>query len=348
VPATPRTLTQADLRRSVLARQLLVERSSLPLPRALERVAGLQSQYVPTMYIGLWSRLARFSRDDLTVALQQRRVVQATLMRVTIHLVSAADYWPLALAVRAGRRRWWLSSHKDALTSRDMNAAAKRVRAALDTAGQLTRRELESVAGRDAATGVGLWIDLVRVPPSGTWERRRADLFAAASDWLGPSPDLSAADALDHLVGRYLGGFGPATAHDIANWAGMSLGEIAPSLERLGLRRFRNETGESLVDLPRLRRPEPGVPLPERFLSTWEAVLLAHARRTGVLTEQDRRRVFSTRNPHSVNTFLVDGIVAGTWRYHQGRVDLESFGPLDPATRARLTDEAARLAAFHA
>src|SRR5438046_1672356 len=48
-------------------------------------------------------------------------------------------------------------------------------------------RPVHGERGQAAGTGyVGLWLDLVRVPPSGTWERRRADLLAAAEDWIGP------------------------------------------------------------------------------------------------------------------------------------------------------------------
>src|SRR5919199_6638296 len=95
-----RTLTQRELNRALLARQLLLDRQRVPLSRAVERVGGIQAQYAPSMYIGLWSRLEDFRREDLTRALERRTVVQATLMRTTIHLVSRADYWPLALALR--------------------------------------------------------------------------------------------------------------------------------------------------------------------------------------------------------------------------------------------------------
>jgi len=103
-----RTLSQRQLNRALLARQLLLERSSLSIPGALERMAGLQAQYAPAMYIGLWSRLARFERDDLTQALERRTVVQGTLLRATIHLVSARDYWPFAVGVRRARRERFL------------------------------------------------------------------------------------------------------------------------------------------------------------------------------------------------------------------------------------------------
>ena len=102
-----RTLSQRELNRALLARQLLLERGRMSLPKALERIGGIQAQYAPSMYVGLWSRLEGFERDALTRALERRSVVQATLMRQTIHLVSRADYWPLALAVRESRRASW-------------------------------------------------------------------------------------------------------------------------------------------------------------------------------------------------------------------------------------------------
>ena len=94
-------LTTADRNRALLARQLLLERAKLPLTTALERVGGIQAQYAPSSYIGLWSRLERFALPDLTNALERRRVVQGTLLRSTIHLVSAGDYWAFALGSRA-------------------------------------------------------------------------------------------------------------------------------------------------------------------------------------------------------------------------------------------------------
>jgi hypothetical protein len=330
----------------VLARQLLLERARTSLPRALERVGGIQAQYAPSMYIGLWSRLEGFERDALTRALERRTVVQGTLMRATIHLVSARDYWPLAIAIRLHRRRWWIRAHRD-LEPRAMATAARRLRGRL-AEGPLRQAEIQQlVGGRKAAGGVGMWLDMVRVPPCGTWERRRADLYAAAENWLD-SADVAAEDAVDHLVRRYLGAFGPAPRSDIADWAGLAAPELAPALERLRLRRFRGEDGQELLDLPRAPLPDPDTPAPVRFLPVWDAALLVHARRTGILPEEYRPRVFNVKTPQSVNTFLVDGAVAGTWRYEGGRVRLGPFGRLDRPTRRKLDEEAERLAALHA
>ena len=180
----------------------------MPLPRALEAVCGIQAQYAPSMYIGLWSRLAGFERATLTRALEDRSVVQATLMRVTIHLVSRADFWPFAIATRAPRRALWLRAGRAEPAA--MAGAARTVRRRLADGEVLGRKELDALVGKDRAQGVGLWVDLVRAPPSGTWERRRADLLALAEDWIGP-PDVRPADAAAHLVRRYLAAFGPAS-----------------------------------------------------------------------------------------------------------------------------------------
>ena len=189
------------------------------------------------MYVGLWSRLEGFERDALTRALERRTVVQATLMRSTIHLVSRADFWPLALATRAARRASWLRAVRDAPGEAELEAAAQTLRDRLGD-GTLPRKEVEALLGKPLARAVGLWLDLVRAPPSGTWERRRADLYAAAEAWLGP-PEIDEAAAMEHLVRRYLAGFGPAARADVASFTGLPPGTVRGVLERLELRRFR-------------------------------------------------------------------------------------------------------------
>jgi hypothetical protein len=349
---TERVLTTRQLNRALLARQLLLERSPLSLTDAVDQMGGLQTQYAPSGYIGLWSRLADFRRDDLTRALDERRTVQGTLMRVTIHTVSAGDYWPIVAAIRGGRRSWWLSvSRRQPGRTSNMEAVAEAVREELAEGPlrvtELSRRLIARGFPADAMQGVGLWVDLVRVPPSGTWDRRRADLYGLADAWL-PRMEVSEEDGLEHLVHRYLGAFGPAALGDLASWAGLNVATLRSAAERVVARRFHDERGTELLDLADAPLPDPGTPAPVRFLPTWDATLLVHCRRTQILPEQHRPLVFNTKTPHSAPTFLVDGQVAGTWRYDDGRVDLAPFGTLAPADRVELEQEADRLAAFHA
>jgi hypothetical protein len=345
--AAERVLSQRELNRAVLARQLLLERAGLPVARALERVGGLQMQYAPSGYVGLWTRLEGFERDDLTKALERRSAVQGTLMRTTIHLVSARDFRLFSVAVRDARREWWLKARRGKVDVRRLKASARKIEGLLAD-GPRGRNELFEHVGSDsiAWNGAGVFVDLVRAPPSGTWERRRADIFALADEWLGAST-VTHDEGVDHLVRRYLSAFGPARPHDLADWAGLPLPTVTKALARLKLRRFRDERGRELVDLPRAPLPDPETPAPVRFLPTWDATLLVHARRTGILPERYRPRIFTSKTPHSMGTFLVDGAVAGSWRPERGRIVVNAFERLSRDVKREVDEEAERLAEFH-
>jgi hypothetical protein len=351
--AAERVLTERELNRALLARQMLLERGRGSIPKVLERMGGLQAQYAPSMYIGLWSRMEGLEREALTRALERRAVVQATLMRSTIHLVSKADFWPFAVGVREARREAWARTPwRKEISVADLRATARSLRKRF-AGREFERKELDdALEGRKPRVsvwrnGVSLWLDLVRVPPSGTWERRRADRYALADEWLGPE-DATEAEGLALLVRRYLGGFGPSTVAEIADWAGLKPPRVEEALAGLRLRRFLAEDGSELLDLPRTPLPDPETPAPVRFLPAWDASLLVHARRTQILPEERRAKVFNPKTPQSVATLLIDGQVAGTWRYEKGRIVTEPFGRLDRATRRELDEEAERLAEFHA
>jgi hypothetical protein len=109
------------------------------------------------------------------------------------------------------------------------------------------------------------------------------------------------------------------------------------------LRQFRDEKGGLLLDVPRGPLPRADAVAPARFLPTWDATLLVNCRRTQILPEEHRPKIFHIKNPQSETTFLVDGAVAGIWKQDGGRVRLHPFGPLRPDDRDELEAEAARL-----
>ena len=344
-----RILDTRTLNRALLARQLLLERRNRSITRAIEMVGGLQTQYAPSAYIGLWSRLEDFKRPQLTRALELGRVIQGTLMRVTIHMVSARDYPILTEAVRRSRQEWWLRvARSRGLDEIGYQEVAGILREALAD-GPRPRNELIEILvargfSKDIWEGAGLWIDMIRVPPWGTWERRRADLYG-----LAPSSNPGAVTesaGLEHLVRRYLAGFGPGTVGEISDWGGVPTTRLKQVIDRMSLRRLRAVDGSELLDLQRQTLPDPDTPAPVRFLPTWDATLLAHARRTQILPEEYRTTVFNSKNPHSLTTFIVDGAVAGTWRHEGGKVRLEPFTPIPRIYRRDLEAEAERLAVF--
>lgn len=256
-------------------------------------------------------------RAAATEELTRRTVVQGTLQRATIHLVSAGDYWPFAVAVRQARRDSYLRAHRSGPGAGRLAETAGRLRTALSS-GPLHRTELDLLLGPADRSGVGLWLDLLRVPPAGTWEHRRADVYAAAEDWLGAC-ELAPEHGVQLLVCRTWPGSAPRPCRDrrLGGAAGPPRRRRPGSADRAA---FRAEDGAALVDLPGAPLPDPATPAPVRFLPVFDAALLVHARRSGVLPEAHRSTVFSSKTPQSAATFLVDGVVAGTWRYQGGRI----------------------------
>lgn len=341
-------LTTKRLRLALLARQGLLEPVDMSLPRAIERFGGLQTQYAPSAYVGLRARVAGFARGDLTKALERRSVIQGTLMRSTIHMVSRSDYWPFAAAIREQRREWWLRVARHDATDADMHRHAATVERALAD-GPRKAKDLKDELGLDSATwnGVGLWLDLVRVPPSGTWERRRADLYGLATEWVGPD-DGEPEAGLELLIRRYLKGFGPASVADVASFIQMPVTKTRSAIESMRLSRYESEDGTELVDVPRSPLPDLDTePRRVAFLGTWDATLLVHCRRTQLLPEEHRSKLFHVKVPQSMPPFLVDGQVRGAWRYDKGEVTLTLFESLPKTTVRLLEAEAKKLAAFH-
>jgi hypothetical protein len=277
-------------------------------------------------------------------------------MRVTLHSVTARDYWPIVAGIRRARQEWMLRVTQGMRGSFDVEEIARALREVLEP-GPLRARDVTAAMTErgfptQAVGWASLYVDIVRIPPSGTWERRANDLYELAERWLPPdSTPTGLPEEIDGarlLVQRYLGAFGPARPADLAGWAGISLQLVKRALDGMELRRFRDEQRRELIDLPGAPLPTDGIAVPVRFLPVWDPTLLVHCRRALILPEEYRPRVFNTRTPHSVNTFLVDGQVAGTWRHEEGRIVTNSFETLAPRAQREVDDEAERLSKLYA
>ena len=258
------------------------------------------------------------------------RSCRATLLRGTIHIVSRRDHWPLRDAVprvatrRGSRRR--ATARIAPPRSRGRDAAA---RAALADGPRRARSSI-ALVGKDGL-GSAAGVDLVRVPPSGTWERRRADLYALADEWVGADDAGRRGRRASSSSAATSARSGPRASPTSPSWSRLPRADIERGARsRRDLRRFRDEHGQGA------RRPAagaasgPGDAGAARVSSgTWDAMLLVHARRTGVLPEEFRPRIFNTKAPHSIHTFLVDGAVAGAWRYEEGRIRVAAVPEAD-------------------
>lgn len=352
VGAGPRLDARA-LNRALLARQSLIERSDASALAMIERLVGLQAQAPNPPYLGLWTRLREFRLEQLSQAMQARRVVRATMMRGTLHLVSAADYRALRPALQPVLQRLSLQSgHARALNGLELASVREAGRAALRGTALSAKALGEALRARwpghdtaELALLVRGTEPVVHVPPAGFWDEHAPARFALASDWFGAAIDEAGGDdAADALLLRYLGAFGPASARDAAVWSGLN--GTRERLERLRPRLWSgyDEGGTELFDLPGAPRPDPSLPAPPRLLPEFDNILLAHAERTRIF-DPDRRGAIFTRNGLVAATFLVDGFVAGTWKLQRGgesaTVSITPFAPrLPTAVRAALEREA--------
>jgi uncharacterized coiled-coil protein SlyX len=337
-----RVLTLRELNRALLERQLLLERKRVSVPRVVERLCALQAQYSPSPYVALWSRLTSFRKEQLTRALEDRQVVKSTLFRITLHITSARDYPYFAAA--------WLPAAREMtprVTVERMAGLSRKVHAAAQK--PITHEQLEAIAAEEMG---GRWrtrtlAPLLHVPPSGTWGFHGRPGLLVMNAWLGV--DLpSREEGAEHLVKSYLASFGPATQQDLLRFAGVRVGDLRPGLERLELRRFRDERGRELLDLPRAPLPAGDVPAPVRFLPKWDSSLLAYAppERTRILPEKFRSTVIR-KNGDVLPTVLVDGFVAATWNVDRKRgLEIEPLRRLTKAERADVDDEGERLVEF--
>lgn len=296
----------------------------------------MQAQWPPAPYVGLWSRLRGFERSKLDRALARRNVTRSTLFRMTVHLVSAKNQPAFAALTHAQWREEFL---REGLPLDEMIGRIERLAAE----GTFTYRDANDVTPElgDRGFRVRCLTPLVHVPPSGTWGQTRVRL-TTAERWLGARTPH---DPGATLVRSYLRAFGPASRADLLRFSQLRAATVDAALETVPLRRFEDEHGRELLDLPRLSLPLPETPAPVRFLPRFDALLLSHNDRSRVIPPEYQRVVI--RGGDVLSTFLVDGLVAGEWRYRDDNVELTPFAPLPRRVRRELEDEARRLAAFH-
>ena len=331
-----RVLTARELNRATLARQLLLERKKLSPLAAIERVAGLQAQWPPSPYIGLWSRIAGFKREALERAVRRGDVLKPTVMRGTLHLVTARDYALFYAALR-DMPTWFQAHHLE---------HARAILAEARALAPLTQNELvahieshghEGVDARRIMHAVRRHAHLLHNAESALWTLAPRVVYHPY-----PEPvELDPVQARTVLVHRYLRAFGPATKPDIADWSGLRIRDFEHALD--GLPTYRSEEDKELFDVARAPLPPADTPAPVRFLPKWDNTLLAFADRRRVITDELRKGVIA-KNGDVAATVLVDGIVAAMWTYaRDGKVSVEYIGPATRTQKAAVAEEAARL-----
>ena len=343
-----------DLNRATLARQLLLERAPLPPLAAVERLVAMQAQVARPPFIGLWTRVKGFQREQLCELLRTKRVVRATSLRGTLHLMAAADY----LALRPALQPMLTYSMQALLKERAANLdlaklaahAATLLPATFDQLRPLLAKKFTKHDERALGYAVRVQLPLVQVPTDADrWAFPSSAQFAAADAWLGRKFPATATATPHELVRRYLAAFGPATIKDAQVWSGMR--DLKPVFESLReqLITFRDDHKRELFDLPDAPRPSADAPAPVRFLPDFDNLVLGHDDRRRIVADDHRKQIV-TKNLLVKATFLVDGFVAGTWMIERKKsaatLTLSPFTPLKKPARAALSEEGDALLRF--
>lgn len=348
-------VTARELNRATLARQLLLHREAVGAADAVRRVVGLQAQQAASPYLALWNRVEGFDPAELDAAFATGEVVKATLMRITLHAVHADDYPTFRQAMEPTLRAARLGGRFQAagLTLADAHAILPDLLAY--AAGTRTGAEMEAwLAERlgatlapDAWPGLRGWAPLLHAPAQATWTFGPTPRYTSppAPPALG-DPEVSAA-SLRTLVLRYLGGFGPASVADVAQFAMIQRARARTALRELSgdLERLEGPGGVELFDLPGAPRPDGDTPAPPRLLGMWDSILLAYADRSRVLPA-DHRKLVTRMNGDVLPTLLIDGHVAGVWRAVEGGIEATAFHSLTDESWDGLAAEARQLMAF--
>ena len=307
----------------------------------IERLVGMQAQWPQSPYIGIWTRTTDFARADLERELVAGKVLKANLMRMTLHLVTRRDYGLMrAMLSESKHMEAWPNSQLVAAGVRELAS-----RGPISNADAVDLVEREYGVGweaRIAWRGARQRAHILHHHETALWNGRPEGRFVAVDEPEEADPVVARAE----ILRRFIAAFGPVSTRDIDQWAMMQMPQIKPALDLIEpLRRFRDERGRALLDVPDGLLPDADTPAPVRFLPKWDNVLLAYADRTRILPEPYRRVVIKG-NGDVAATFLVDGFVAGTWRVEKRRVITTPFEALTESQQRDVDEEGARLQAF--
>lgn len=318
----------------------------------IEALVGMQSQSPQSPYIGLWSRIAGFEPSELDELMTTRQTVRLTMMRGTVHLVSARDCIAFRPMIDPVILQTFLVGRKPKDLDLDQ---VKQATAELLAEGPLPAAEISARlaerypahTGSDLLFAANCMTAMVQIPPRGLWKRSGHPINASAESWIGQA----LADDADPepLLHRYLTAFGPATIADMQSWSRLRRLREPVEAMRPTLRIFHNEKGQELFDVPDGLLPDPATPAPVRIIAEFDNLVLGHADRTRVIDDEHRPAVV-TINGQVRSTYLIDGYVAGMTKLTRVKdvatLTITPFVRLSTRDRAGLLAEAERLLQF--
>jgi hypothetical protein len=337
-----------------VARRLAAQLLSGPPASSTVQVAGhllaIQAQDPRGARLAVRARSHGLTAADVDAALtKDRSVVVTWLNRGTLHLVRAEDYWwlhPLTTPpLRTGNAR---RLAQEGVPAGDAERGVAVIERSLTAEGPLTRAQLaDRIAGAGVRSQGQAIVHLlalaslrgiaIRGPMAG-----RHHAYVLVRDWLGAPPaPLDRGRALAELAVRYLAGHGPATDRDLAQWAGLPLGEARRGLAAISGRLA--DVGDGLVALDRgPAEADPPLPAP-RLLGAYDPLLLGWSSRDPIVGPHGQ---LVTTGGLFRPFALAGGRAVAIWSLPAGKVELAPFAPLTEPDAAALAADASEVERF--
>jgi hypothetical protein len=328
-------------------------------------MCGVQAQVMSAAYLQVWTRNHAITRAQVETALwKSRTLVKTSLMRQTLHLIPADEFWLYIAALKPSRMAQALRvMARCGIEREEAEAVTPLIMEALST-GALGKAAISAAVRPKVSKRVRSWMEkvssIVRVPVAaglvcyGAGDNNEVS-FIRVDHWLPKlkSKPISATEAQSELFRKYLGAYGPATLTDFSHWAGISMQEVKPLralvepglLEVPGDRKGCFLQCEDVTDI----NANPGSETCIRLLPYFDSYLLAHREKAHLLSEKHYKRVY--RNQGWISpVVLIAGVIAGVWSYKlQNRkllVTIEPFGKLSRSARAGIERETEHLALY--
>ena len=352
---TAAPLTLRALNRATLARQMLLAREKTTPLRVIERLVGMQAQWPRPPFVGIWTRMRDFRREELAKLLRKRKVIRATAFRGTLHMMTAADFLALRAALQPALTHATVAVLRARTKGLDVEKLVAIARPLFsephpfEALREVLTKHYPKGDARAIAYMVRTHLPLIQVPTEAPWGFPGTADFMLADSWLGET--ISEEGSIEPLVLRYLAAFGPASPADMQAWSGLPPALVREAFGALAgkLKALRDDRGRELFDLPRAPRPAEDVVAPARFLPEFDNLLLSHADRTRIVADV-HRPLLNTPNLLLPGTFLVDGFVAGTWKAERVKdaatLTVTPFTPLAKDSREALAEEGEALVRF--
>ncbi|BAW03974.1 winged helix DNA-binding domain-containing protein [Nocardia seriolae] len=348
-------LSNRILNRTLLARQHLLERTTLGPHELCDHLIGLQAQDTLPPFIALWSRAVDFDPATVSKALEDRSLVRITLMRGTIHLVTPPDALRIAPHIQPELEKipFRKGFNYGALVGLDPEAVRARGESVLGEepmpAATLREHAAELYPDRDPGAVVQAWLyqlPVLQTPPRGRWGDSSRPVWSRVQPWLGAplDPDYPLAE----LLLRYLRAFGPATTMDMQTWS--KLTGIKRAVDELGDRvvTHTDERGRTLYEAADAVLADPDLPAPVRLLGWYDNAILSHQDRTRIVPDGNAPPLRAFAN--QVAPILVDGYLAAVYKvFAKGdtaRLRITPHTWLSRTDRTAVESEAHALLAF--